>query len=718
MIELKGKYGEAKVFTDNVDDVTISQIINMLNARIAKDNVLRIMPDCHMGKGSTIGTTIKLNGNKRKWRVCPNVTGVDIGCLDAETEYLTKNGWKKINSYNDEDEIMIYDSINDISYFEKPKAYIVKKCDEFNYYKNSKGLDQMVCDEHNMLVFSGTKSRGYNKKLIHPKELNMLSLEKGYHGFKTSYNLYGGGIDYSMEEIKLIAMISADATYRGVVLNDKHTYEVHLTKQRKIDRTIELLNNNNIGYRIYKSNVDKSTFISFKTKRFYSKDLSVFFKASKEQLKVLYSEALLWDGHTNEKDSFYTTTSKVNADVIQFAINSNNIRAGLYTTKYDEDWADCYQVRLTKNNIVGYSKKSTRIKSQDGFKYCFSVSTSTFVARRNNKVFLTGNCGIMMYKLSNKNIDLKMLDEVVNKHIPSGHSVRQEVYEEDGVDECNLSDLKISLEDKHLDRIKKSRGSLGSGNHYVELAKDEEGFYWLSVHSGSRYLGVLVAKHYQTLAEKHAHYLNNELFNVLIRTMKKNNREHLIEERIKQYKENVSVYDRSLSYLNPNDLMDYLNDMEIAQNYALLNRQTMLDIIVKEMELEVIDSFDSIHNYIDITNGIIRKGATSAQKGERLVIPLNMRDGSLICEGKGNEDWNYSAPHGAGRVKSRSQAKKDIKMETYTEQMKDIYTTSVTQSTLDEAPDAYKPANEIIENIKDTVEIIHVLKPVYNFKAK
>ena len=147
-------------------------------------------------------------------------------------------------------------------------------------------------------------------------------------------------------------------------------------------------------------------------------------------------------------------------------------------------------------------------------------------------------------------------------------------------------------------------------------------------------------------------------------------------------------------------------------------KEFVTDVIVKEMELEVIDSFDSIHNYIDITNGIIRKGATSAQKWERLVIPLNMRDGSLICKSKGNEDWNYSAPHGAGRVKSRSQAKKDIKMETYSEQMKDVYTTSVTQSTLDEAPDAYKPANEIIENIKDTVEIIHVLKPVYNFKAK
>ena len=717
MIELKGKYGDAKVFTDNVDDVTISQIINMLNARIVEDNVLRIMPDCHMGKGSTIGTTIKLNGNKSNWKVSPNVVGVDIGCLDMETEYLTKDGWKKFDTYNGE-EILIYDGVNDISFFEKPEAYIVKKCDEFHHFKNSKGLDQMVSEEHRMLVYSGYKGKGYSIGFKYPSEINSLSLDRGYHGFKTSYSLYGGGLDYTNDEIQLIAMISADGTIRKINDDGKTRYELHFAKPRKIDRAIELLNNNDIQYKIYKSKKGDTVYINFTTDRYYSKDLSQFYLASKEQLEVLYKEALLWDGHVNEKDSFYVTTIKKNADVIQFAIASNNIRAGLYTTKYEGNWNDVYQVRITKNNVVGYTEKSKPVKSIDGKKYCFTVSTGTFVARRKDKIFLTGNCGIMMYKLANKDIDLKKLDKIVGEYIPSGQSVRQEPLHRRTTEAEVLKQLELPLNGKQITRIEKSIGTLGSGNHYVELAQDEEGSYWLSVHSGSRYLGVLVATHYQGLANSNAEYIEKELYSAFLEDLKEKHEPKEYQGMIEKFKSNMFVKDKTLAYLNPTDLQFYLEDMATAQHYAFLNRQAMLTVICQGMGFTITDSFDSIHNYIDTTNGIIRKGATSAQKGERLVIPLNMRDGSLICEGKGNEDWNYSAPHGAGRVKSRSQAKKDIKMETYSEQMKDVYTTSVTQSTLDEAPDAYKPANEIIENIKDTVEIIHILKPVYNFKAK
>lgn len=406
MIELKGKNGQAKVFTDNIDDGTIGQVINMLNAQITQGNIMRIMPDCHLGKGSTIGTTIKLNGDKSNWKVSPNVVGVDIGC------------------------------------------------------------------------------------------------------------------------------------------------------------------------------------------------------------------------------------------------------------------------------------------------------------------------GIMMYKLNDKDIDLKKLDEVINKYVPSGFSVHDDAKKVYTVNTKVLERLKIDLKDKEETRILKSNGTLGGGNHYIELAQDENGEYWLSVHSGSRYLGVLVAKHYQELAVKHSDYMETEMYQTYLDGVKKLYEPKEYQRKIEEYKDEFVVKDKALSHLNPNDLNDYLNDMEYAQLYARLNRQTMLDIIVERMNFCVADAFDSVHNYIDIENGIIRKGATSARDGERLVIPLNMRDGSLICVGKGNEDWNNSAPHGAGRAMSRTVAKEKIDMEVYKNQMKDVYTTSVVKSTLDEAPDAYKPAQEIIENIKDTADVIHKLKPVYNFKAK
>ncbi len=335
-----------------------------------------------------------------------------------------------------------------------------------------------------------------------------------------------------------------------------------------------------------------------------------------------------------------------------------------------------------------------------------------------NVVGVDVGCGIMMFKLSDKDIDFEKLDKVINRVIPSGQSVHQKSI--NGKDtQCSILDnLKLELSSSSQDRILKSLGTLGSGNHYIEVAQDDEGFYWLSVHSGSRNLGVQVAKSYQEKANIHTKFMSEYMLQIFILGLKEQGKEKEIQEKVEKYKKEMTVTNPTLSFLNPIDLSDYLHDMVLTQQYAVRNRETMMGLICQGMGFNVIDSFDSIHNYIDLDNGIIRKGATSAQKGERLVIPLNMRDGSLICEGKGNEDWNYSAPHGAGRVKSRSQAKKDIKMETYSEQMKDVYTTSVTQSTLDEAPDAYKPANEIIENIKDTVEIIHILKPVYNFKAK
>ncbi|WP_273478639.1 RtcB family protein [Ignavigranum ruoffiae] len=321
-----------------------------------------------------------------------------------------------------------------------------------------------------------------------------------------------------------------------------------------------------------------------------------------------------------------------------------------------------------------------------------------------NVVGVDIGCGITAVKIKG-DIDLEKLDQVINEHVPSGFNVREATttqFDYDGLTVPNLD----------TDYLNRSLGTLGGGNHYIELAKDLDGEYWLSVHSGSRNLGVKVAKHYQDLAVASFKKKN---YKVLIDQLKVEGREKEIEQAIKEAKANEKL--PLIPYLTGKDLRNYLNDMQIATRYALENRNLILLKIVLNTGWDMRTCINSTHNYIDMEDLVIRKGATSAKYGELAIIPINMKDGTLIVKGKGNRDWNFSAPHGAGRQMSRRKARESIKLEDYQKQMEGIYTTSVGASTLDEAPEAYKPINNLIENIKDTVEIVTKLKPVYNFKA-
>lgn len=327
-----------------------------------------------------------------------------------------------------------------------------------------------------------------------------------------------------------------------------------------------------------------------------------------------------------------------------------------------------------------------------------------------NVVGVDIGCGMMSYKLENFNMPLDKFDKLVAKVVPSGKNVHTK-------SKADLSErtekLSIDFSAKEKDYINRSLGTLGGGNHFIELAADENGDNWLTVHSGSRKLGHTIATHHQKIANfTLAHPDNQEILKIL----KEKGQNEEIDKLISPGKKKRKVIDE-LAYLEGSLLDDYLNDMAIAQQFAQDNRKAMLDAIVEAADLTPADAFDSVHNFIDIPNGIIRKGATSAQQGERLIIPLNMRDGSLICTGKGNEDWNYSAPHGAGRVMSRTQAKKSIDVKRFMASMKGVYSSSVGSKTLDESPFVYKTAEDIISRIDDTVEIAHWIKPVYNFKA-
>lgn len=327
-------------------------------------------------------------------------------------------------------------------------------------------------------------------------------------------------------------------------------------------------------------------------------------------------------------------------------------------------------------------------------------------------------CGMLCIELGNIDIDLEKLDKIIREYIPSGMNVHKEK-----VGNFDFTQLICYPLLKNKDGwLEKSLGSLGGGNHFIEIDIDDENNKYLVVHTGSRNLGKQVAEIYQNEAIHQCSY--DEEMRIekehTIQICKSLGLEKEIQNRLNEitqkYKGKTKL-PKDLCYLEGDLRKAYLHDMELCQKFAVLNRDYIAYKICKELDILCDNYFHTIHNYIDFRDNIIRKGSISARKGEKVIIPMNMRDGCIIGIGKGNEDWNYSAPHGAGRTMSRNIAKQNINIEDFKKSMEGIYTTSVNENTIDESPMVYKPMNEIIEHIKDTVEIERIIKPIYNFKA-
>lgn len=337
---------------------------------------------------------------------------------------------------------------------------------------------------------------------------------------------------------------------------------------------------------------------------------------------------------------------------------------------------------------------------------------------------------MLCVELGNIDLDLKKLDEIVNEVIPSGRNIREHKL----LDFEKINELYCLRELKETKKFNRTIGTLGGGNHFIEIDVDDEGNKYLVVHTGSRNLGKQVADYYQNLAidlcsGKEEMYARKEK---IIKEYKEQGRKSEIQKALKElykeYKENNPELPNDLCYLEGKYREMYLHDMRICQEYAVENRKHIAKMIlvnyfgltyIPEEVPPIMDNrFETIHNYISFEDNIVRKGAISAKKGKRVLIPINMRDGSIIAVGKGNKDWNNSAPHGAGRIMSRTKAKEIVNLEEFKNSMKDIYSTSVVEETIDEAPFVYKPMQEIIDNIKDAVEIEKIIKPIYNFKAK
>lgn len=324
-------------------------------------------------------------------------------------------------------------------------------------------------------------------------------------------------------------------------------------------------------------------------------------------------------------------------------------------------------------------------------------------------------CGMYTVNLGKRDIDFAKLDEAAH-FIPSGMNVwegRQEHFD--------LEQLRCYRDLNDTKRLERSLGTLGGGNHFIEIDESADGVKYLVIHSGSRNLGKQVAELYQKLAVelskgKEEYFKKRD---EIIRALKEQGRKKEIQAALKQIKweRKKSMIPEDLCFLYGSYLDDYLHDVEVCQRFARRNREKMAEILLERIGIAAGEAFHTIHNYIDTEEMILRKGAIAAHAGEKVLIPINMRDGSVLAVGKGNAEWNYSAPHGAGRIMSRKAAKDKLSLEEYRETMKGIYTTSVNEATLDEAPMAYKSLDDIIDVIRDSVDIIDVMKPVYNFKA-
>ena len=324
-------------------------------------------------------------------------------------------------------------------------------------------------------------------------------------------------------------------------------------------------------------------------------------------------------------------------------------------------------------------------------------------------------CGMYTVNLGQVEIDMEQMDGAAH-FIPSGLNVW-----EGRKERFDLLDLRCYRSLKDARRLERSLGTLGGGNHFVEIDQSADGTKYLVIHSGSRNLGKQVAEFYQRLAidlskGKEEYFARRD---ALIAEYKAAGRRKEIEKALKElrWEEHESTIPEDLCFVYGQYLEDYLHDVEICQRFARRSREFMAEIILQRLGIEAVNAFHTIHNYIDTDEMILRKGAIAAHKGEKVLIPINMRDGSVLAIGKGNPDWNYSAPHGAGRIMSRTAAKENLDLDEYRREMAGIYTTSVNEATLDEAPMAYKSLSDIIDVIQESVDVIEVLKPIYNFKA-
>ncbi len=697
-----------------VEAAALEQVRNVARLEIVKHPVA-LMPDVHYGIAATIGSVIATQD-----AIIPAAVGVDLGCVDCETEFLTPYGWNRIDEWRPCDLVMQYDPDTGSGKFVKPTRYVREKCDEFIRIKTKYGVDQKLSPDHTVLYAQYT--RDYEFKNL--QTMTAGDLERGHNdsviGFRGRFLTtfipdLKCSLPYSDDELRILIMIAAD----GCIRNFKRgSVDLGFKKDRKIARARFLLSQVGIVHREHFR--DGRTTMSFNVSFPPTKTLKNFFDASLAQLEVIADEVIHWDG--NAEDRVYFTRDKGSADFISYCFAATGRRSVMRVDADSGDGQLDYRVFAQENTKVGISGTPktpiTREASVDGFKYCFTVPSGFWVMRRGGQIAITGNCGMRALRTSLTASELPDglggIRSLIEQVVPHGRSKGKKDTGSwcDGLPElvaetwAGMHDGFTRIVEKHP-AVEKCRtvvhlGTLGGGNHFVELCLDEEDRVWVMLHSGSRGMGNRIGSYFIALARKEMERLDM----------------HLPDKDLAYLTEGTEHFD------------DYVEAVGFAQEFAKVNRQIMMMNIIRALQTTSElphfnvdeDVTDCHHNYVarekhgDQHLWITRKGALNAERGRLGIIPGSMGRKSFIVRGRGNPDSYNSCSHGAGRVMSRTMARKLISPEQHAEDTRHVECRRDT-AVIDESPRAYKNIEAVMAAQRDLVTIEHTLRQVVCVKG-
>lgn len=703
-----------KHWTDGVhlDENTMQQAVNITSLPFIHKHVA-LMPDAHFGRGSTVGSVIPT-----KKAIIPAAVGVDIGCFDADTEYLGEKGWKKISEFKEGERVTQFNPDTCNGELVHPHRYISEEYNgNFIHFKTKYGIDQMLTPDHRCLVYKYDRSFKFEKtEVVLAEEIHNkhMELKNGYrHRFLTTFGIPDDRenclTDYNL---RVMVMVCADGNFPE---KNSNTCNLNFKKKRKIDRAKYLLDCARIKYEEF-NYADGRTRIKFNAPVKF-KTLNLW-DSSVRQMEIICDEVLNWDA--TGKDMTFFSRDKDTIDFVQYCFTVTGRRASI-TTDQREDGTD-YRVVISdkvKVGINGTPKTDSKIITEhDGRKYCFTVPSSFLVMRRGGNIFITGNCGMIAVQTSLHAVDLpdnlREIRNDIERAVPHGFTTisgrsRKGAWEitPASIDTrwAKLADRYNVITDKHGKKITKKNpheqmGSLGGGNHFIEVCLDENDAVWVMLHSGSRGAGNLIGQYFIEKAK----------------------------EDMERY--HIGLVDRDLAYLSEGTdyFEDYFEAMTWAQDYAMENRQAMMDQVLGVLRIHMKPftllnkAINCHHNYTEIENHfgenvyVTRKGAVRARKGDLGIIPGSMGTGSFIVEGLGNEESFCSCSHGAGRVMSRTQAKKVITQEEHIKAMEGIEART-DKAIIDESPAAYKDISAVMDAQDDLVKIKARLRQVINVKG-
>jgi len=660
-----------------------------------------LMPDAHLGRGATVGSVLPTDG-----AIIPAAVGVDIGCVDADTEYLSPQGWRRIADY-DGGEVMQYDPETGEGRFVAPEAYIVKDCPEFLRLRTKYGIDQMLSPDHRVLIWKIVGRPRRRVPTVMTAEEFATEHDRLAQGFKAEFTTtfaprLDTQINLSDDEIRVQVMVHADAHV------ERERAVVRVKKERKVRRARKLLTAAKIEWtERVRDGVTDLRFTPPRTTKTYAGD---WWECSAEQLAVIADEVLHWDG--NLDDRVYYTRDQASADFIHYVFTATGSRAVLRADRHPDGAID-YRVFSHPNTMVGMGgvpkTPITRESSADGRAYCFTVPSGFWVMRRGGNIAMTGNCGMLAVltqftRADLEGTDLRVLHESISRRIPLGagrYNTKIQPTAEPRIAELEAAAVNLGFDPRsYAGNWRLQLGSLGSGNHFIEVTIDELDRVWLFLHSGSRGVG-------------------NKIASVHIKIAK---------ALMKQWW--ITLPDPDLAYLveGTDNFWAYITEMQWAQRFAWLNRDEMMDRVVEALtrhlgqDVERVETIGCHHNYTEKETHfgrkvwLSRKGAIDASAGVRGLIPGSMGTESFVVTGLGNPVALRSSPHGAGRNFSRGAARRKFTRESLDAAMAGV-TWGESDAFLDEHPEAYKDVQIVMADAADLVRVDHTLRQLINVKG-